>query len=61
MVLKSIFFFRALLVHPDPEIWISGFGYSWSILGPLEVPYTPEKNYTYQDHIWTTTFVTKKF
>ena len=24
-------------------------------------PYTPEKNYTYQNHIWTTTFVTKKF
>ena len=31
-----------------------------SILGALEVPYTPEKNYTYQSHIWTTTFVTKK-
>ena len=32
----------------------------WSILGALEVvPYTPEKNYTYQNHIWTTTFVTK--
>ena len=32
-----------------------------SILGALEVPYTPEKNYTYQSHIWTTTFVTKNF
>ena len=32
-----------------------------SILGTLEVPYTPEKNYTYQSHIWTTTFVTNKF
>ena len=31
-----------------------------SILGALEVPYTPEKNYTYQNHMWTTTFVTKK-
>ena len=32
-----------------------------SILGALEVPYTPEKNYTYQNHIWATTFVTKNF
>ena len=36
-------------------------GEVWSILGALEVPYTPEKNYTYQNHIWTTTFVTKIF
>ena len=33
----------------------------WSILGALEVPYTPQKNYTYQNHIWTATFVTRKF
>ena len=32
-----------------------------SILGTLEVPYTPEKNYTYQNHILTTSFVTKFF
>ena len=31
-----------------------------SILGALEVPHTPEINYTYQSHIWTTTFNTKK-
>ena len=35
-------------------------GEVWSILSTLEVPYTPEKNYTYQNHIWTTTFVSKK-
>ena len=32
-----------------------------SILVALGVPYTPEKNYTYQNHKWTTTFVTKIF
>ena len=32
-----------------------------SILDALEVPYTPEKNYTYQNQIWATTFVTKIF
>ena len=36
-------------------------GEVWSILGALEVPYTPEKNYTYQNHIWTETFVTNFF
>ena len=36
-------------------------GEVWSLLSPLEVPYTPEKNYTYQNHIWETTFVTKTF
>ena len=30
-----------------------------SILGALEVPFTPEKNCTYQNHMWTTTLVTK--
>ena len=36
-------------------------GEVWSLLSALEVPYTPEKNYTYQNHISATTFVTKKF
>ena len=36
-------------------------GEVWSILGALEVPYTPEKNYTYQNSVWATTFVTKIF
>ena len=36
-------------------------GEVWSLLSALEVPYTPEKNYTYQNHIWATTFVTKIF
>ena len=26
----------------------------------LEVLYTPEKNYTYRNHIWKTTFVAEK-
>ena len=33
------------------------FTYKITYLAPL---CTPEKNYTYQNHIWTTTFVTKK-
>ena len=32
-------------------------GASWR---HLEASYTREKNYTYQNHIWTTTFVSKK-
>ena len=36
-------------------------GEVWSLLSALEVPYIPPKNYTYQNHIWATTFVTKKF
>ena len=32
-----------------------------SLLRALESPYTPEKNFTYQNHIWTETFVTKIF
>ena len=36
-------------------------GEVWSLLSALEVPHTPEKNYTYQNHIWSTTFVTQIF
>ena len=36
-------------------------GEVWSLLSALEVPYTPEKNYTYQNHIWATTFVPEIF
>ena len=34
-------------------------GEVWSLLSALEIPYTPQKKYTYQNHIWATTFVTK--
>ena len=36
-------------------------GEVWSLLSALEIPYTPQKNYTYQNHIWATTFVRKNF
>ena len=36
-------------------------GEVWSLLSALEVLYTPENNYTYQNHIWATTFVTNNF
>ena len=36
-------------------------GEVWSLLSTLESPYRYQKNYTYQNHIWKTTFVTNKF
>ena len=39
----------------------NSLGEVWSLLGALEVPYNFEKNYTYQNHIWTETFVTNFF
>ena len=39
----------------------NSLGEVWSLLGALEVPYNLEKNYTYQNHIWTKTFVTNFF
>ena len=33
----------------------------WSLLSTLEAPYRYQKNFTYQNHIWTETFVTKFF
>ena len=38
-----------------------GLGEIWSLQSTFEVPYTLVKNYTYQNHIWTETFVTKFF
>ena len=37
----------------------NSLGEVWSLLGALEVHYNLEKNYTYRNHIWTKTFVTK--
>ena len=39
----------------------NSLGEVWSLLSALEVSYTLKKNYTYQNHIWTETFVTKIF
>ena len=39
----------------------NSLGEVWSLLSALEVSYTLKKNYTYQNHIWTETFVTKNF
>ena len=53
--------FMALLKSKTSSIDPYIKGEVWSLLSAPEVPYTPEKNYTYQNHIWPITFVTKLF
>ena len=53
--------FRPLGLSTASSCGNNSKGEVWSLLSALQVPYTPETNYTYQNHVWTTTFVTKFF